>query len=479
MARGRQQKINREINWVTDEDGNVLGYMKDGKTLIPITELSESQLANPLIKGAAGVGNGKIYGEDGNEIPTGGVSKKISAKLSVVGIGDSIMAYGDGIGAGGSVPGPTSQSIVAWALSRLSTKMPYVITANLGVGGVTIDTVITNQLSSALIADADIIWDHSGINNINPLSDATLPTVAQVVAKKDYLISQASNVPLYILDAVTPLAATSSSGAFPRVADIPLINAGYKALAAKYPNVIYNDIYTPLAQDAVSGLAIAGVTVADGIHLSTYGADLAGKASRDNIEAGLAVFRRSLKPSRVVLAPRYSGTTGTKTPNSGTINGNIAAGHLCVINSATSSGVIVDAAVDDINNKQTIRIRNGNASMATVRMQLVSNAATGWASGDIAQASIRFNVLPGAVGLQRADFGVWSGGSPLFTALQKSNQETTPLFGSQTEPMELTATGTLASTPADINYVSSFDVASGGDVTIELSMLVIQEVVAA
>lgn len=34
MTYGRQQSTNREINWVTDEDGNVLGYMKDPKTLI-------------------------------------------------------------------------------------------------------------------------------------------------------------------------------------------------------------------------------------------------------------------------------------------------------------------------------------------------------------------------------------------------------------------------------------------------------------
>lgn len=68
MTRGRQPKVNDEINWVTDEDGNVLGYMKDDKTLIPITELTDAQRANPAIVGAAGVGNGKIYDENSQEI---------------------------------------------------------------------------------------------------------------------------------------------------------------------------------------------------------------------------------------------------------------------------------------------------------------------------------------------------------------------------------------------------------------------------
>lgn len=72
MAKGRQPRTNREINWVTDEDSNVLGYMKDSKTLIPITELTDEQRSNPNIIGAAGVGNGKIYDENGNEISADG-----------------------------------------------------------------------------------------------------------------------------------------------------------------------------------------------------------------------------------------------------------------------------------------------------------------------------------------------------------------------------------------------------------------------
>lgn len=37
MTYGRQQRVNEEINWVTDEDGNVLGTMSpDGRTLMPL-----------------------------------------------------------------------------------------------------------------------------------------------------------------------------------------------------------------------------------------------------------------------------------------------------------------------------------------------------------------------------------------------------------------------------------------------------------
>lgn len=73
MTYGRQPRVNDEINWVTDEDGNVLGYMKDDKTLIPITELTDAQRANTAILGAAGAdNNGGIYDADGNVIPTEG-----------------------------------------------------------------------------------------------------------------------------------------------------------------------------------------------------------------------------------------------------------------------------------------------------------------------------------------------------------------------------------------------------------------------
>lgn len=69
MARGRQPEVNREINWVSDEDGNVIGYMKDPKTLIQITELTDEQRAKTSIVAAAGTdSSGNIYDAAGNII---------------------------------------------------------------------------------------------------------------------------------------------------------------------------------------------------------------------------------------------------------------------------------------------------------------------------------------------------------------------------------------------------------------------------
>lgn len=43
MTYGRQAKVNDEINWVTDEDNNVVGYMKDDKTLVAINRINNGR----------------------------------------------------------------------------------------------------------------------------------------------------------------------------------------------------------------------------------------------------------------------------------------------------------------------------------------------------------------------------------------------------------------------------------------------------
>lgn len=66
MARGRQPNTNREINWVTDEDGNVLGYMKDAKTLVATAEYSLEQSSRADITGVvASTGSGDLVLPDG------------------------------------------------------------------------------------------------------------------------------------------------------------------------------------------------------------------------------------------------------------------------------------------------------------------------------------------------------------------------------------------------------------------------------
>lgn len=59
MTYGRQPRVNEEINWVTDEDGNVLGFMKDARTFVPIAALN----TDPLTGKIAG-----LVGPDGAQV---------------------------------------------------------------------------------------------------------------------------------------------------------------------------------------------------------------------------------------------------------------------------------------------------------------------------------------------------------------------------------------------------------------------------
>lgn len=59
MTAGRQPRVSEEINWVTDEDGNVLGYMKDPRTMVQIANVEN----NPLTGGRMLVGpDGRAQG---------------------------------------------------------------------------------------------------------------------------------------------------------------------------------------------------------------------------------------------------------------------------------------------------------------------------------------------------------------------------------------------------------------------------------
>jgi lysophospholipase L1-like esterase len=419
-----------------------------------------------LVKGAGIAADGTLSSSIG-----------LWARTGITCIGDSIMAYGDGIGAGGTIAGPTSQAIHAWAF-YLWKKSPLHVVANRAVGGVTIDTVISSQLLSAITDSSDILWIHCGVNNLNPSIDATTPTVSVILDRMRRLLEVATTKPLVILDAITPLAATSISGAFPRRADIPLVNAGYKALAATFTNVIFNDIYTPLAQDAVSGLAVAGMCTAfDGIHLTTKGAYTAGLASYRVLAASGIALRQYHRPTTANLLPTITGSTGTTTPAGGTINGAVA--DNCNVQIASNQvGVVVTASVGASRaNSQRLRIQNGNGASTAVRFQFAvfTNYLAGLSSGVVVRGSGYVDVVS-QTGLYRHDLSLQqdpSGAVVNFSSLQKSNQEngtssSFPVYPDAPYSVREVPIGTLTATPTSFNLAFTIEVAPGGDVTVDM-----------
>lgn len=54
MTAGRQPRVNEEINWVTDEDNNVLGFMKDARTFVPIPTVNTDLLTGGIALSVGG-----------------------------------------------------------------------------------------------------------------------------------------------------------------------------------------------------------------------------------------------------------------------------------------------------------------------------------------------------------------------------------------------------------------------------------------
>ncbi len=407
----------------------------------------------------------------------------VSAKANITGIGDSKMAYG--VSAAGA---PTCVSHIAWAFGALPGVQARVV-QNRGVGGSTIQAAISSQLNDALTDDSDILWIHSGVNNLNPGIDATLPTPAKIQSLMRRLLDKASPVKSLIgLDAITPLALDSISGAAPRRADIPIVNELYRQLALEYPNVIYNDIYTDMAIDATSGTAKPGMTLAtDGIHFTTLGAYTAGRATARNLAASQVALRQTHRATFVSDLPGIGGSSGTKTPGAGTINGSVA--DDCNVEIPTNpSGVVVTATVNaGRENSQRLRIQNGNASQTVVRFQLANftTHAGNYAQNDVASASCYIEVQASQVGLRRMDFALQqnpAGAATTYSSFVKSTSEDGSGDPFPTFPTErfihraCVPPSVLTAVTAGINVVATIEVAPGGDVTVDLSGWTLQKV---
>lgn len=108
MTAGRQPRVNEEINWVTDEDNNVLGFMKDARTFVPIPTIENDPLTG------------------GNDIVVGASTLKLPA---------GVVDLTGGMGGGGGVPSAfTSRSLTAGDLGAvLVCASAQIATVNTGL----------------------------------------------------------------------------------------------------------------------------------------------------------------------------------------------------------------------------------------------------------------------------------------------------------------------------------------------------------
>jgi hypothetical protein len=241
----------------------------------------------------------------------------IVAQSTVCMGGDSIFAYGKGA----SINIATGLNIVAWASSQMHTRLD--IMSNVAVGGHTIEQFMTSQLASIVADTSAIAWIHIGVNSL--ASTISLQeTIETAEAKiRTALVALSASKQCVIWDSINPFTWTSTTN--DRALEVPLWNEMYARVCSEFSNVIFNDTYSELLNTA----SLIGDIDADKytfdnttlkIHQNTWGAKKLGFRSAQNLRDRLIVIP-AFTATKYAL-PDLSGTTGTKTPGSGTITGN-------------------------------------------------------------------------------------------------------------------------------------------------------------
>lgn len=298
-------------------------------------------------------------------------SGRLQARSTCTLLGDSLFAVGNVPSYGpGAQGGAFSDSHVVWANDMLNASGSGIdVTSVRAVGGKTVEQVVSEQLPGALTDPTDIAWVHAGANSLN--TTVGTGSVAATLASMEVLVGALSRGKrLVIVDAVQPVYQAGSTGLKPRAAQIPVLNAGIQSICRRYPNVVFNDVYTPLLDPENANLdALSGaLNVADGIHFRTIGAQIAGYASAANI-LSVAEITSAYKKGPNLL-PAFSGSGGTTTPGAGAIVGTPPVGWNVAIPAGAASVVVSEPQ----NGVTRLAITNAGAAASVVYLQ-VSDAA--------------------------------------------------------------------------------------------------------
>jgi lysophospholipase L1-like esterase len=454
---------------------------------ISTTDLTSKLLASP--KGMIG---GQSDGS-GGAIRIG----RVQAKGRFVLIGHSYIAYG--VDTSTQPNGMTSMSHVAHA--NLAMGGQFAVMVSYAVGGKTIEQVTAEQVPSALVQLAnglvDCCWVSDGINNLN----VTLPNYesldAMIAAKKAQL-DLLTSFPLVVVDNMGPLddaarTANPSSAfqALPRQQEIPVYNAMLSQLCAKYPNVVYNDIYTPLVDSAsATGSALTGfLWDTDGVHWRSKAAQRVGKATAEMLGRNV-YFTGPWSIIETLSLPNFTGTGGTFTNTSGsgamTQTDAIPAGFNVEV--VTGDGQVTGTRVKNASGSNTLGDRYRLAITSTagtvVRFQLANPSAfVGKGTPDIGEYLLGFSgfkVLNGSAAHRRVSLSLSrnNGVNGNSGALNKPAAGESP---SITMPsvdwggVQVTnPTPVITAATAQINLVWTVELAASGSVTVEFFGMKIQ-----
>lgn len=342
--------------------------------------LTALQSKNSNIRALAGVGNRKLYDENGEEIALGGVIEGLSS-CSV--LGDSKMYFGipnNGIASNGQLTRPGgvgftggiySNSHVGWYNQRANALGVGVdVLKSYATGSYTLEQILAEQVPLVVADGTAGAWLHAAVNNFNFLLANNVPVSAILGTMRLILNALSAAKQWVIVDTVPPVSQTGTTSAKGRAQQFRTYNAGLKALVKEYKNVIINDIYDSILDPASldHNALPRALRDDDAIHFKTEGAALVGQKSYENISPRLKLTK--YKTPGVNLLPPVTGTTGgTATPGSGTITNSPAAipTNWNVQVASGSATVAVSALAPDMTR---LDISNAGGSASTIYMQV-------------------------------------------------------------------------------------------------------------
>ena len=319
---------------------------------------------------------------------------KISALSSTTILGDSILANGFD-----AAIGSQSQAYIGWLNDCLfNAGVGFDVVSMLAVGGATLDNVIALQLPTALMDGTDVAWLHAGVNNFN--AAATNEAISVLLPKLQTIIAALSAAKkLVIVDSLLPMLNTGSAAARLRSFEFPSVNGAIAQICAKYPNVLFNDEYTPMIDTTSVNLnPLTGyINTTDGIHPTTLGAQSIGYYALRNLIANNVVLTRYKTPGSNLL-PAFAGTGGSTTVGSGSISGTPPVGWNCQVVSGAAAVTISSLAPDMIR----LSITNAGGAASTVYIQPfpTTSITAAMAAGGLFQAGFGFQAS-GITGVQR------------------------------------------------------------------------------
>lgn len=379
------ERVNMNVQWVTDDNGDVTGYQVKPGEKRPIGGGGSIQTSARALLGLRRLGllnPGKTY-----QVAEGWVYYANSASnfwplgLSPVLTGERTTLAGDSFNANAVVNGnrQSTLSTIGWAGTQMG--VPLEVVSYRAVAGQSWSNLAVSQLAGILADDTDVVEINCGANIWLPVVNSSTIDVAMNSAKAVLDPLSAAKL-LVIVNACTPGVAATHD----RAGEVVQLNTRLAALCEQYPNVVFNDVYASMVDTASATGDVRADCTYDGVlHPGMKGAMRRGVMTARNLSSKIWVVSR-WNAAAVAGAPDFGTTGGVKTAGTGTINGNVPTGMRVWISAGSP---VVDLTTKDTlgsaGKRLNVKVSNAAGTACRVDVDLGGASAAfnaGLSAGD-------------------------------------------------------------------------------------------------